>query len=119
MSRLQGNHYESIAKDYFIKLGCDVIVANYHAPCGEIDLIIKEGTELAFIEVKYRKNNAFGGAIYAVNKSKQNKIIKTAQHYLAKNKNYAKMPCRFDVLCINGQLEVEWFKSAFVMQTNF
>tara|TARA_B110000879_G_C10917040_1_gene410586 strand:- start:333 stop:692 length:360 start_codon:yes stop_codon:yes gene_type:complete len=119
MSRAKGNHYETMAKDYLINAGCQIICTNYESLCGELDLIIQDHQEIAFIEVKYRKNNLYGGAAQAVNKAKQRKIIKTAQHYLVKNKNYAKMPCRFDVLCIDGNLTVEWLKHAFVMHTNF
>lgn len=119
MSRDKGNYYETIAKNHIIQLGGQVLLMNYHALCGELDLIILDENEIAFVEVKYRKSNAFGGAINAVTKSKQSKIIKTAQHYLVKNKKYAKMPCRFDVLCIDGQLTIEWLKHAFVMSTNF
>jgi putative endonuclease len=119
MSRAQGDHYELMAKQYLTKAHCKIIATNYLAPCGELDLIIQDNKEIAFVEVKYRKNNAFGGAISAVSKSKQAKIIKTAQHYLVKNKKYDKMPCRFDVLCISGQLHIEWLKSAFIMSTHF
>lgn len=114
MSRQQGNHYENIAKLYLTNQGSKLLCSNYQALCGEIDLIIKDKQEIAFVEVKHRKNNQFGGAIYTITKAKQRKIIRTAQHYLVTNKKYAKMPCRFDVLCIEGEQHIEWIKNAFI-----
>lgn len=115
MSRAQGDHYEKMAEQYLINAGCQVLCMNYHSLCGEIDIIIKDKSDIAFVEVKYRRNTYFGGAVATVTKTKQHKIIKTAQHYLVTNKKYDKMPCRFDVLCIDGDQNIEWLKSAFTL----
>lgn len=77
---------------------------------GEIDIIAKDSNTLVIIEVKYRKSAKFGRGYEAVNYAKQQKIIKTAQHYI--NENNIKMPVRFDVISIDDN-EITHIKSAF------
>lgn len=119
MSRLQGEQYELLANNYLVTAGCKIIENNYQARCGEIDIIAIDEQTLIFVEVKYRSSLQFGGASSAVTKTKQKKIIKTAQYYLVTHKKYDKMECRFDVLGIDGQLNIEWLKHAFMITTNF
>ena len=47
-----------------------------------------DGETLCFIEVKYRKNSAFGGTAYSVSPSKQQKIIRSALHYISSHSQY-------------------------------
>jgi len=77
---------------------------------------------LVFVEVKYRKNNAYGGAINAISALKQKKIISAAQFFLQKNNlNPENQACRFDVIAIEGSDEsnngksqqIHWLKNAF------
>lgn len=93
---------------------------NYRCKSGEIDLIMQEKHCITFVEVKYRKNVSFGGALYAVNLSKQKKIIKAAQTYLLQHGlSPEKQACRFDVIAIEGQtntperIQINWLKNAF------
>ena len=67
---------------------------------------------LIFIEVKYRKSANFGTAQEMVSKSKQQKIINTANIFLEQNPQYQNYECRFDVIAINNN-DIEWIKSAF------
>lgn len=119
MSRTKGAHYETVAKQYITQAGCKILSENFYTHCGEIDLIAQDSDEIAFIEVKYRANAQFGGALYSITKTKQRKLVKAAQYYLIKNHKYNQMPCRFDVICIDAHLEIEWIKYAFNMQSFF
>ena len=59
---------------------------------------------LVFIEVKYRQQSDYGHPLEAVTTSKQQKLIKAAQHYL--QKNFRLQPaCRFDVVAIQPATE--------------
>jgi len=75
-------------------------------------LILCEGETLVFVEVKYRKSTKNGPACEAVTKKKQRTIYKCAEYYLYRNRQFANVPCRFDVIEINGN-EIHWLKNAF------
>jgi putative endonuclease len=116
-TRKTGDDAERIAETFLVKRGLDVVARNYHCRYGEIDLIMREKDTLVFVEVKMRKVTSskidFGGALASITKSKQAKIIATAQHYLAGMKQLP--PCRFDAVLLNGMSVdgVEWLTNAF------
>lgn len=106
-----GKKYEQAAVDYLIKLNYKIIEQNFKLlPIGEIDIIAKDKKTIVFIEVKYRKNKNFGIPSEFVNKSKQNKVTRTALCYIKKNKINADI--RFDVISI-CENEIEHIKNAF------
>lgn len=47
-----GKKGESLAKEYLISQGHEVLKTNFRKKCGEIDIITRKGTTLYFIEVK-------------------------------------------------------------------
>jgi putative endonuclease len=111
-----GAELEKFASDELVKKGLEIVTYNYLCKMGEIDIIAKDHSDLVFIEVRYRKNNLFGGAVTSVDYKKQKRIINAAQHYLQKHKLTNKMACRFDVFAITGnlnQIEYNWIKAAF------
>lgn len=71
----------------------------------EIDIVAldQEFDEIAFIEVKFRKNDNFGDASLAVDQRKLNKMQRVAKVYLAKKK--FKKAYRFDIISIVGNLD--------------
>lgn len=111
-----GNRIEDLAVEYLQNTGVIILHRNYNCKLGEIDLIAQDATTLVFIEVRYRKNNAFGTAAETVTEIKQQKIIRTAQFFLQTRSWAAQLPCRFDVIAMsqqNGGLNIEWIKDAF------
>ncbi len=116
-SHARGRATEAFAEQYLIQQGLIPIDRNVHCRQGEIDLIMKENQILVFVEVKYRKNNHFGGAISAIPQSKQDKIKHCVAFYLHKvNLNEYNTPCRFDVIALEGDInqpQVTWLKNAF------
>ncbi len=112
----KGKHFEILALKFLRKQGLRQFQLNFHSRFGEIDLIAQDADVLVFIEVRYRKNRNHGDAAATVNFYKQQKIIRTAEHYLQKKGLTNKMPCRFDVIGISGSLdalEIQWIKNAF------
>lgn len=71
--------------------GLVLITANYQCKCGEIDLIMRDGEVLVFVEVRYRKISDYGDGVSSVNKAKQRKIIKATNNYLLANKIFDKV----------------------------
>jgi len=116
-TRQTGQFSESIAATYLLKNGLKEVTRNFNCKMGEIDLIMLDQQTLVFVEVKYRKNATFGGAMAAISPSKQIKLQKSANFYLQKQQlNAYNTPCRFDVVALEGNLtqpEITWLKNAF------
>ena len=96
-TREKGRFYELQAEEYLKNKRYKIINTNFLCKFGEIDIIATKDNVLIFIEVKARKNTKYGYPREAVTKSKQRKIIKTAEYFVMKNKYY-ETQCRFDVL---------------------
>ena len=112
-SNSQGVISEKQALAYLQEQGLSLICRNYYCRFGEIDLIMRDQDTLVFIEVRYRKNNDFGGALASITKRKQDKIVKTAKHYLAQLED--EPYCRFDVIAIDQQANTpQWIQNAFL-----
>jgi len=113
----KGNITEGFAQRYLSKHGLTFVEKNYHSRQGEIDLIMRDGDTYVFIEVKYRKNMSFGGAIAAIPVSKQKKIRHCITFYLHQaGLNEYNTPCRIDVIALVGDItqpQVTWLKNAF------
>ncbi len=114
-AKMLGEAAELIASDHLEGCGLKLIARNFRCRLGEIDLIMQDNDELVFVEVRYRQNNNFGGAINSIDKRKCQKMIKTAFFYLHQERYYDEKPCRFDVMIIHSMhcKRVEWIKDAF------
>jgi len=101
---------EQIAADYLVRQGLILVARNFRCRGGEIDLIMRDGETLVFVEVRSRSRSDFGGAAASITASKQARIILAARHYLAQHSMDA--PCRFDAVLLQaGQLQ--WLPAAF------
>ncbi|MFW1677556.1 YraN family protein [Pontibacter sp. JAM-7] len=117
MDRKQrGKDAEKIAEKLLARHGCRLRSRNYHCRFGEIDLIMLQGDILLFVEVRYRSSQTFGGAAASVSRQKQQKIIRTAMHYLSQQPQGHTPTCRFDVIAFEASeagLHPVWYKDAF------
>ena len=50
----KGDQAENLALDYLKQAGLKLIERNYRCRLGEIDLVMQDGDDLVFIEVRYR-----------------------------------------------------------------
>jgi putative endonuclease len=111
-----GFQTEEIALHYLLAHKLKLLMRNFRCKMGEIDLImLTPKHEVVFVEVRYRKTNAFGGAVMSITVAKQRKLIKTAQYFLQTHPKYAQHPCRFDVIAIHGSMnqpDIEWIQDA-------
>ena len=112
-----GLRYEDQARAYLQARGLRLLQQNFYSRGGEIDLIMRDGDTICFIEVKFRRSLAFGGAASSIPVSKQRKIINTALFYIAGRKQLARQPLRFDALLIqrrpDGSDSIDWIRNAF------
>ncbi|MGD2076691.1 MAG: YraN family protein [Gammaproteobacteria bacterium] len=110
-----GDRAEELACRYLKQRGLRLLSRNYRCRRGEIDLIMRDGDSLVFVEVRYRRQTAFGRAAETVSATKQARIIHCAHWYINQHGAWNK-PARFDVVCIEGDLDrgvVQWLRDAF------
>lgn len=114
--RAAGDVFEARACAALEGAGLRLLARNFTTRHGELDLVMLDRTTVVFVEVRYRKTSSHGDAATSVTASKQAKLIKAAQHWLAQHPNYAQRPCRFDVMSYDGPVETvrnEWIRGAF------
>lgn len=98
---------ESRARVFLQQQGLTLIEQNFRCRVGEIDLIMADAQTLVFIEVRFRKNQRFGGAAASVGPRKQRRLWRSASTYLLK---FRRPPvCRFDLVAIEGD-DLHWIK---------
>ena len=107
-----GGYYEQKAAAFLEKQGLFIIERNFRCKFGEIDLIAGDGKYLVFVEVKYRKSGECGWASAAVDWRKQRTVSAVAEFYLLKHGYGLDIPCRFDVVAIDGE-HIQWIQNAF------
>ena len=108
-----GKNAEQRARRYLEQQGLRLLESNYRCSRGEIDLIMQDQETLVFVEVRYRKSDTYGSAVETVTRSKQNRLVTAARHYLQQHRSNT--ACRFDVVGITGQYaaSIKWIKDAF------
>lgn len=116
----QGEDAELACRNHLKSQGLKLVDSNFSCRYGEIDIIMLDKKVLVFVEVRFRKNNDFGGGLESVTVTKQLKLRKTAELYLQQNTQYEN--ARFDVVSLsknnqtNGNRQnytFEWIMNAF------
>ena len=104
--KILGNEGEQLAAEYLQKQGLRIIERNWRNARDEIDLICVEkgkssAETIVFVEVKTRSSDDLLAAASALDRRKQNALVRAAARYLGLHGAWEK-PCRFDLVCING-----------------
>ena len=116
----QGEEAEAACASHLKSKGLKLIDKNYRSHHGEIDIIMLDCDTLVFVEVRFRKNNLFGGGLESITPAKQLKLRKTAESYLQINSQYKN--ARFDVVSMTKntqtkqsrqQYSFDWISNAF------
>lgn len=115
-TRKTGQKYEEQAVAYLTDRGYVIVERNYKCPYGEIDIIARDGEYLVFLEVKYRRSDAWGSPGEAVDGRKQRRISRAALCFYGKNGYERDIPCRFDVIGVDGNEKITHIENAFDYQ---
>lgn len=111
---LSGKRAEDLAAHFLGQQGLSILARNFRCRGGEIDLVCRDRKALVFVEVRLRRNPAYGGAGNSITSTKQRRIILAAQHYLAQHAS-ADSDCRFDCVLLDAlnANRIEWVRDAF------
>ncbi|MBX3193711.1 MAG: YraN family protein [Schumannella sp.] len=70
---------ERIAERHLVARGMVVLDRNWRCPQGEIDLVLQDGDEVVFVEVKTRSSEAFGHPLEAITPAKLARLRRLAR----------------------------------------
>ena len=115
-TRARGAPIEAAARDHLLVAGLRALAANAQARHGEIDLVMRDGDTVVFVEVRYRRSAAFGGGFASVDAGKRRRLVLAAQQFLATHRTLRDAPCRFDVVDASGDPAAPtlvWMRDAF------
>ena len=110
---LQG---ERLAESFLRRQGLKTLARRFSTPVGELDLVMREGETIVFVEVKTQRDRTFKDPEEQVGPAKRRKLMKAVEWFLHRRKLEAQ-PLRFDVVGIvlpeEGEAEIRHFPDAF------
>lgn len=108
-----GKAGEESAAAYLQSKGYEILVRNYRHKHGEIDLIVKKGSFIVFVEVKTRSYSFYGEPEAFVDSRKAATVSRAAEQYTYENKYEGNI--RFDIVSVKTGLnpEIVHFEDAF------
>ncbi|MCM3922400.1 YraN family protein [Frankia sp. AiPs1] len=111
-----GRFGEEVASRHLAAGGAAILDRNWRCREGELDLVLRDGADLVFCEVKTRSGARYGSAAEAVVGRKAARIRRLAARWLAEHP-HAPTPVRFDVVLVSrppvGPVSVEHLRGAF------
>lgn len=112
-----GSAGERHAEEFLLKRGYVTLYRNFRTRYGEIDLVMKDGEDMVFIEVRTKSGTRFGTPAETVGNRKIARITRMAKMFFAMRNLPADIPCRFDVIGIvmnpDGKIDIEHIRNAF------
>lgn len=118
--RALGQRGEEMAENLLRQKGYEILGRNIRTRRGEIDLIVRDGDSLVFVEVRTRTTQAYGSAAESVTWRKKQKLRELAMDYLQNSLTFVP-DFRFDVVAIQcpvrmetgDEISIEHIKHAF------
>lgn len=107
----RGHVAEYIAAFYLLLKGYRIIALRHRTKLGEIDIIARKGNLVAFVEVKARSEAR--ASVDAVNFTAQNRIRAASDLWLARQRDYHLLSCRYDIVAVAPLALPQHFRDAF------
>lgn len=96
----RGHLAESLAVLAYLIRGYQILDRRFRASGGEVDLVVRRGRVVAFVEVKSRKAEAT--AILAVTPRNRRRLEQAAARYLALRPQFGEFGVRYDIVAVTG-----------------
>jgi len=115
--RQLGEAGEKLAADFLLLKRCHVLKRDFHPKHGgQVDLVVRDGDVLVFVEVKTRSSRDYYRAFYAVDEGQKRRIHKSAQFWL-RELAPLQPTVRFDIIEVyvekGRRPQSYWFIDAF------
>ncbi len=91
----RGMRAEWVAAWWLRAKGYRILEHRYKSPVGEIDLIVRRGRHLAFVEVKARRSR--DRALESLSAHQRRRIVHAAEAWLAGEAMRARLPDTYDI----------------------
>ena len=91
---------EQLARRHLEQRGYQFVAANWRRPYGELDLIMRDGDVLVFVEVKTRQSDRFVTAEESLTAAQARRLLRGAQVFLAERVEFANLFWRIDLVAI-------------------
>lgn len=112
-----GRWGEDLAVQHLQAAGCEVLARNWRCREGELDVVVRDGDVLVFVEVKARSGRGFGEPAEAVTPVKARRLHRLACRWLEQHRPPGRHDLRFDVVSVvrprDGRPEVVHLRGAF------
>ncbi len=111
-----GQSGEAVAATFLRKQGYRLLQRNYRCTLGEIDLIVQDGEELVFVEVRTKQRPCLFRPEESIDRRKALRLVKLGEYYLASTK-HLEVPWRIDLVVVeltpDGEpVRIEHFQNA-------
>jgi putative endonuclease len=94
------NSFEQRALRHYRLRGYRILGTNVWIGGYELDLVVRRGRRLAFVEVKAKTGDRLGDPLEMVTEEKQRRVRRAAEAWLASHPECAGLECRFDVVAV-------------------
>ncbi|MEL6680447.1 MAG: YraN family protein [Pseudomonadota bacterium] len=111
-AHLTGHAAEDTAARLYADRGYEVLARRHRNAAGEIDLIVRQGTSYAFVEVKCRRTH--DEAVHAITARQLNRLEAAANIYILDAQLGTACDFRFDVVCIDRSCTAHIIENAHV-----
>jgi putative endonuclease len=113
----RGHSGEAHARAWLEGRGYACVATNWHCRAGELDLVMRDGEELVFVEVKTRTGERFGHAAEAVTDAKRRKLLAAAEWFIAEHPEWQDAIWRCDLVAVTidprtGTAAIEHYDNA-------
>jgi putative endonuclease len=108
-----GRWGEEQAAQHLAAQGCEVLERNWRCPAGEVDLVVRDDTWLAFVEVRTRRGQRHGTPEESITPRKLAHMIAVAETYVYESAWDGDW--RLDVVAVRARGQavesIEWYKN--------